>query len=314
MQKYIALILMMGFIATNADARTAAPASGLTTVTYTCPATQTVNYTLVAPSGATQGSYSGSITAHLNAFTCPSYPNQGLQCSYSHPIFGAKWMGRNIEDLNWEDHPIPKRTPAEIKVIMDDIARIQYTFGDRGVDATRKRFVCKYPVFQTEISTLQELFPDAHFIHIVRDGRMVANSLVKLNRLVNDQIKKIKHPMMNSLVPYPRVRNLEKYLKEWGAEDVRTTAHIWKDSIELVKNIAPTLKNFHEVRYEDLMKDPRGKMEALLKKLNLKIPATTDQAYQTEISSWGKMHHQNKYGEFQVIEEIAGDLLKSYGY
>ena len=165
-------------------------------------------------------------------------------------------------------------------------------------------------MFQTEVLTLQELFPDAHFVHIVRDGRMVANSLVKLNKLVNDQIKKIKHPMLNSLVPYPRVRNLEKYLKEWGAEDIRTTAHVWRDSIELVQKMSSKLKNFHEVRYEDLMVAPREQMQQLLKKVHLRIPNKADAAYELEISSWGKIHHQNQYGNFDVVESIAGKSLK----
>lgn len=228
-------------------------------------------------------------------------------------VFWGKWMGRTTEELNWEDHPVTL-SHSQREVIYRDVKLMQYAFGDRGTLSTQKRFICKYPVFQTELLTLQEIFPDAHFVHIVRDGRMVANSLVKLNRLVNEQIQKIKHPNLNSLIPYPRVRNLEKYIREWGADDIRTTAHIWKDSIEVVRKAQPKLRNFHEVRYEDLLIDPAGNLGHLIRKLKLNAPRAEDHTFHHELSLWGKTHHQNKYGKFDVVESVAGDTLKSLGY
>ncbi len=224
-------------------------------------------------------------------------------------VFWGKWIERDADSLYWQEKRLKDFSPEKILEIHNDVKRVLHCFG-----GSQQRFICKYPVFQTELRMLQDLFPDAYFIHIIRDGRMVANSLVKLHKLCNDQLKKIQHPDIHHLIPYPRVKNLAKYVEQYGESDVRTTANIWQDSIDVVNETRPDLKNFTEVRYEDLLKSPQAELQRLFDFVRMQWPSPSNSLFKREYELIGKTHHTNRYGDFETIEKIAGPTLKKYGY
>ena len=224
-------------------------------------------------------------------------------------MFWGKWIGRDTDSLFWPEKRLADFSNAKREEIYNDIKRMIHSFGGNG-----QRFIMKYPVIQSELRMLQDLFPDARFIHIIRDGRMVANSLVKLYNLCNAQLAKINHPTLKHLVPYPRVPKLESYLKEFGADDIRTTAHVWQDSIEVVNAVKGELKHFTEIRYEDILANPTGEMKRIFNFIDLPWPAADNALFRREFEGIGKVKHVNKYGGFEVVEKIAGTTLKAYGY
>lgn len=227
-------------------------------------------------------------------------------------LLWGKWIGRDLDSLFWPERRLASFTKEKVQEIHDDIRRILFSFG--GLESNQKRFICKYPVMQTELRMVQDLFPDAHFIHIVRDSRPAANSLLKLYHLTNNQIKKIKHPWVTYVVPYPRVKTLQGYVDKFGAADIRTTAHIWQDSIELVHETAPDLKNYIEVRYEDILKNPHQELKTLFDFCDLKWPADNNDKFKHEFDIIGKTYHKNDYKDYEVIEEITKPMLKKLGY
>ncbi|MDD4974737.1 MAG: sulfotransferase [Bacteriovorax sp.] len=227
-------------------------------------------------------------------------------------LLWGKWMGRDVDSLYWEEKRLACFSSEKIQEIYTDVRRILFTFG--GLKNNDKRFICKYPVMQTELRMVQDLFPDAHFIHIVRDSRPAANSLLKLYHLTNNQIKKIKHPWVTYIVPYPRVKTLQGYIDQFGADDIRTTANVWQDSIELVHQTAPDLKNFIEVRYEDILTNPSLELKRLFDFCELNWPSVDNKSFQSEFEIIGITHHQNNYKDFEVIESITGRMLKKLKY
>lgn len=227
-------------------------------------------------------------------------------------LLWGKWIGRDVDSLYWEEKRLPSFSKEKIEEIVTDIKRILFTFG--GLENNDKRFICKYPVMQTELRMVQDLFPDAHFIHIVRDSRPAANSLLKLYHLTNNQIKKIKHPWVTYIVPYPRVKSLQSYIDQFGADDIRTTAHVWKDSIELVHQTAPDLKHYIEVRYEDILSNPKGELKRLFDFCGLDWPAADNQAFKHEFDIVGVTHHKNNYKDFEIIEGITKEMLAKLKY
>lgn len=227
-------------------------------------------------------------------------------------LLWGKWIGRDVDSLYWEEKRIGSFSKEKIQEIYTDIRRILFTFG--GLKNNQKRFICKYPVMQTELRMVQDLFPDAHFIHIVRDSRPAANSLLKLYHLTNNQIKKIKHPWVTYIVPYPRVKSLKTHIENFGADDIRTTAHIWKDSIELVHQTAPDLLHYTEVRYEDILANPKAELKKLFDFCELDWPAFGNTAFAKELENVGIIHHKNNYKDFEVIEGITKDMLIKLKY
>jgi hypothetical protein len=221
----------------------------------------------------------------------------------------GKWMGRNPASLHWEEQSVNDLPPGRVDEIKKDVKKILRTFGADG-----RRFIVKYPLLQTELSAVQELFPDAKFIHILRDPRMAANSLAKLYRISNEQLKKIKHPLFSEVIPYPRIRNLKRYMDEFGAESLSCTAHIWKDAIELVRAASGQLSDYCEVRYEDILANPQLELTKLFKFCELSCPTDQNLKYLTELSKVGQVKHSNKYGGFEEVEKIVAPLMQELGY
>lgn len=223
-------------------------------------------------------------------------------------LLWARWMGRGIYDIEWTEKRKKDLSPEIIDEIEKTIKKIIHLNGEN------KRFFCKYPAFVTEMRTLQDLFPDAKFINIIRDGRMVANSMLKLYRLSKEQIEKINHPTCKELIPYPRVKNLKKYLDQFGVDDIRTTAHVWNDCMDTINSFKPEIKNYYEVRYEDILQNPQRELDKIFEFCELSKVTPQNESFQKMIKGVGTVHHQNQYKDFKVVEEIAGKNLRLYGY
>jgi hypothetical protein len=113
-----------------------------------------------------------------------------------------------------------------------------------------RRLVLKSPPHTARIPTLLELFPDAKFVHIVRNPYVVFPSTVNLWQTFHR-----KHGLQRPDCP-------------WLEEYVYSTFLRMFDKFEAgSKLIAPG--RFHELKYEDLTRDPIGQMRALYETLNL---------------------------------------------
>jgi hypothetical protein len=106
--------------------------------------------------------------------------------------------------------------------------------------------------------------PEARFVHVVRDGRAVANSLVQMPWWDG-----FGGPSSWSWGPLP-----SRYEAEWAAAErsFPVLAGLeWKilmDAFESAKTALPP-ERWHQVRYEDVLDDPRGRIEEILRFLGL---------------------------------------------
>lgn len=215
-------------------------------------------------------------------------------------------------DLTWPQRRASDFSEQEVRFVQDTIRHVLYCFHKQG----RDRFLTKCPALLTEPLLIQDIFPDARFIHLVRDGRMVANSLIKLYELQVQQDILVQHPVFKDdhFVPYPRVPGLEGWMAEYGPRDLRTTAHIWDAAIRFIDGVRPQLKHFHEIRYEDLCAEPERHVNELLAFCDLPPPAADNAAFRERLGQVGKVSHVNRYSGFETVEAIASDSLRRYGY
>jgi hypothetical protein len=194
-----------------------------------------------------------------------------------------------------------------VREIRDDVRKVIATYGRK-----RPRFVLKFATVQPDVPLLQEIFPDAKFVNIVRDGRDVAHSLLKLNALSNVQLERISHPLLKRIVPYPRVKRLAEYVERFGADSIECTARVWRDTLDLIEGFRPKLAHYHEFRYEDLLADPETELRRLFRFLEWTYPESAE--FRRLRAGIGRTSHANRYGERARVESVCAPVLQRYGY
>jgi hypothetical protein len=138
---------------------------------------------------------------------------------------------------------------------------------------------------------LRDVYPDATVIHIIRDPRDVASSLVR---------------------------------QSWGPSDFVTAVEEWRDSVVTARAHAP--ERYLEVRYEELMHDPVNGVLRLLRWLRLDAPESVQQnlaeaahaSFNVDPSNpvvrIGKWNDAVTDQQRRVLALHAGDLMQELGY
>ncbi len=115
---------------------------------------------------------------------------------------------------------------------------------------TPKRIVLKSPAHTCRIPVLLDLFPDARFVHIVRDPYAVFPSAIKTwKRLYKDQGAQV-----------PKYAGLEEHV-------LRTFRHMYEVFEEDRKLIDPS--RICDIRYEELISDPVEQVRLVYERLGL---------------------------------------------
>ncbi|MGH2543441.1 MAG: sulfotransferase family protein, partial [Ardenticatenaceae bacterium] len=102
----------------------------------------------------------------------------------------------------------------------------------------KPRYGDKTPGYVMHIPLLATLFPEARFVHLIRDGRDVALSLREM---------------------------------EWGPADLWESALYWRERVEIGRRAGRRLdaERYREVHYEDLVEEPEATLRELCSFLGL---------------------------------------------
>lgn len=113
---------------------------------------------------------------------------------------------------------------------------------DRIATADTSVVVEKTPGHVTCAPLILDCFPDVYFLHVVRDPRDVACSLMAAEA---------------------------SWAEGWAPGDAHDAAHMWRRLVSEGRRIANLTDRYREVRYEDLQADAAGELAALLEWLGL---------------------------------------------
>lgn len=157
------------------------------------------------------------------------------------------------------------------------------------MDAHATYIVEKTPVHVWRLPMLSELYPDAAYIHVLRDGRDVALS-------------------------YSRVPD---------GMSARAASETWAAAVKAVRAAAPTLQRFTEIRYEDLLRDPVAQTTRLARWLGI----DADESFRREVTrraqqrvsplpsqgrvgagKWREMSWRSRRAVSAAAEELLGEL------
>ena len=163
---------------------------------------------------------------------------------------------------------------------------------------SNRRIVLKSPPHTARIRTLLEMFPDARFVHIVRDPYTLFPSTVRMWRSLN------------------QVQGLQVAQGDWLEEYVldcfnRLYRRFEEDRQLLASN------RFYEVRYEDLVSDPMTQMRAIYDQLELgDFDEATPRvlAYLDDARDYKTNRYDLPPETYDRVTQRWGDFIRRYGY
>jgi hypothetical protein len=161
-----------------------------------------------------------------------------------------------------------------------------------------KRLILKSPPHTGRIKVLQEMFPGALFVHIMRDPYVVYPSTVKLWKTFY-QLHGFQRPRFVGLEEHVFATFLRMYAK---LEEGR-------------RLVEPA--RFCDVRYEDLVRDPVGQMHRIYDHFGLGgfdafLPRL--EAYLTSVKGYETNRYQLTPDERAKITQRWGEVIRRYGY
>ena len=166
----------------------------------------------------------------------------------------------------------------------------------------KSRFLNKRTANVQRIEPLLNMFPDAYWVHIIRDGRAVVNSLSHVDWWG-------KMPLWWS------GRNTEEYIRD-GYDPLLLCAEHWKHNINEIRSHGSKFENrYIEIHYEDLIHNPRKLIREIIVFCHLEADTeylqTIPQVLPNMNVKWKK---ELSINQIWVVENEIGSLLSSLGY
>lgn len=172
-------------------------------------------------------------------------------------------------------------------------------YGRSVYNKTFRHWVEHSPGKALHIPLLARAFPNAAFVHIVRDGRAIAASMRAL---------------------------------DWGEKDIVSSSHYWRGRLTLARAGEHEIKNdYFDVRYEDIVQSSGEAVRTLAEKLGVTLPPGDIRTDGFTPPTYTSKQHalvgsppsaiklevwkdQLKAREIEIFEYYNRDLLRRYGY
>ena len=204
------------------------------------------------------------------------------------------------------------RTAAE--ATPQETRRLHQRFEFQRQRRGKARFINKSPMNSVRLDFLRAVFPDAYFIHIIRDGRGVINSLV--NEHPEDEVNAHNRlPVERRVNPFPgpKPANWRSLLRD---DIIEQFALQWNEVVGFALAEEKRLGlNVIHLKYEDLAADNRGSMEKLFEFAGIRTDPQTLAHLREKVDNRNVKWKKRLGPEDQErINRIIGPLQKELGY
>jgi omega-hydroxy-beta-dihydromenaquinone-9 sulfotransferase len=182
----------------------------------------------------------------------------------------------------------------------------------------KTRFINKNPDNSVRMRYLNKLFPDAKFINIIRDGRAVCSSLLKV-REIAEEFFGPEHRHATSGVKVKAWADIEE---TWKTDPVSSIGLLWKEVVETIERDKETIapERYLELRFEDFVTEPFNYLEKMVHFCDLGWDAKAEAAIK-EASKTLTMGGRNdawkkrlKEPDVEKLMAIIAPKMRTYGY
>ena len=208
------------------------------------------------------------------------------------PYLSIAFPNRPPQYLRYFD--LEQLTPRELKAWTQTMFRFVQQLYFRH----RKRVIFKNPPHSFRIKVLLDLFPEAKFIHIVRDPYVVYPSTIHLHKSLY-RIHGLQRPTFAGL----------------DEQVLSTYLDLYRKLDEGRKVVDPS--SFYELRYEDLIANPEVQLRRLYEHLGL----GGFEQYRPRLEQYLAEHAHYQTNSYEltaeqraIVTERWGEVIDHYGY
>lgn len=170
------------------------------------------------------------------------------------------------------------------------------------------RFLSKTPRNALRLRFLHALFPNARIIHLIRDGRAVARSILKRRQTDHGRLDEwwgVRPPGWDSMLTDPPLKQ---------------AAWTWKQCLQQVRADSSVFRDdqFFELHYESFATDPEHHLRRLFSFVDLDPEAFFQSEHRHQIK---EIHRPQQTWETKLdtnqkafLNETLGEDLRRYGY
>lgn len=185
--------------------------------------------------------------------------------------------------------------PEELKAWQDALAG----FFQRIAYRDNRRIVVKSPAHTARVRTLLKMYPDAKFVHIVRDPFEVFASTVNLWKSLNE-------------VQRLQATGDQAWIEEYVLDSMERMYRAFAEDRQLLGD-----DQLYDLRYEDLVEDPLGQLSRIYGQLDLGEFSSVEPAFighLAEVKHYRKNHHKLTEEACERVRNRWGAYLERYGY
>jgi len=227
------------------------------------------------------------LAAHPDAIAVPTEPNlfstglAPLQERFQHGAVGAPVVGKLYIDRDVFLDALRDFCDAAFGGLLDVLA------------PNARYLVERSPMDTDVLELIGEVYPDATIVHIIRDGRDVARSLVS---------------------------------QDWGPASITEAAREWSEAVQRAQRAGAALEHYHEVRYEQMLADPATRVPELYRAIGFDTSedAVAKAVMEAGISynadprapklAEGKWRESFSADDLDAFLSVAGPTLAALGY
>lgn len=150
-------------------------------------------------------------------------------------------------------------------------------------------------------------FPDANFIHIVRNPIDYIDSSINwtdMNRL---------NKLMKLYFPFWEVKPRDFYFKDNEDKIFKSLIYKWKKINSLLSQISLKTDRYHLIKFEDVFLDPEEGVKSILKISNYKNHEKVSLVNKKKLNKSYKKKNISQQ-RLNYIYKHCGNLMKEYGY